>query len=84
MTKGGCCANVRIPLADLLSTFTGVVTLADLNRLDSIEVGQTLRFVRSLASRDGGFLAAHWDEVCDVEYTFYGLGTMSLLAPAAE
>lgn len=77
---GGLLANARIPLADLLSTFTGLFTLADLNRLDALDLPAARMFVRSLSHADGGFLAAMWDEVRDVEYTFYGLGSLSLLA----
>lgn len=77
---GGLLANARIPLADLLSSFTGMFTLADLDRLDALDLTAARQFVRTLAHADGGFLAAMWDEVRDVEYTFYGLGSLSLLA----
>ena len=54
-------------------------------RFDAHEPGEiedpaALRFIRSLEQRAGGFLAAQWDETCDVEYTFYGLGALALLA----
>jgi geranylgeranyl transferase type-2 subunit beta len=78
---GGLLANSRIPLADLLSTFTGCLTLADLDRIDVLDVGATLQFAQSLDHPAGGFLAALWDDVRDVEYTFYGLGALALLAP---
>jgi geranylgeranyl transferase type-2 subunit beta len=81
---GGLLANARIPLADLLSTFTGLFTLADLDRLDALDLPAARQFVRSLAHAEGGFLAAVWDEVRDVEYTFYGLGALSLLAAEAR
>ena len=77
---GGLLANARIPLADLLSTFTGLFTLADLDRLEALDLPAARQFVRTLAHAEGGFLAAVWDEVRDVEYTFYGLGSLSLLA----
>jgi geranylgeranyl transferase type-2 subunit beta len=38
-----------------------------------------MRYASSLEQTSGGFLGAAWDEVCDVEYTFYGLGTIALL-----
>jgi geranylgeranyl transferase type-2 subunit beta len=83
--EGGLRANTRIPIADLLSTFTGLLTLQDLGgsgELDSRAVG---RFVRSLEREDGGFAGAAWDPAHDVEYTFYGLGCLGLVhAPAAE
>lgn len=78
--EGGLRANTRIPIADLLSTFTGVLTLLDLDRLGAIDSGAALRYVQSLQQPDGGFLGAAWDQRADVEYTFYGLGSWSLLA----
>ena len=78
---GGLLANSRIPLADLLSTFTGVLTLVDLGRTGVLDVAAALAFVQSLDHPDGGFRAALWDEACDVEYTFYGLGSLALLTP---
>jgi geranylgeranyl transferase type-2 subunit beta len=81
---GGLLANARIPLADLLSTFTGLFTLADLGRLEALDLPAARQFVRTLAHAEGGFLAAVWDEVRDVEYTFYGLGSLSLLAAHTE
>jgi geranylgeranyl transferase type-2 subunit beta len=76
---GGLLANTRIPVADLLSTFTGILTLADLDRIEVIDPAAALKFVQSLAHPAGGFLAAIWDETRDVEYTFYGLGSLALL-----
>ena len=82
--EGGLRANTRIPVADLLSTFTGVVTLTDLRGLDAIDPSAALRFARVLERPDGGFCGAIWDADVDVEYTFYGLGCLGLLsAPAA-
>jgi geranylgeranyl transferase type-2 subunit beta len=79
---GGLLANSRIPLADLLSTFTGLVTLADLERADVLDADVVIRFVESLSHPAGGFRAAVWDEMRDVEYTFYGLGCLALLLPS--
>ncbi len=81
-TEGGLRANTRIPVADLLSTFTGVVTLADLKGLDAIDAPAALQFARALECRGGGFRGAAWDADADVEYTFYGLGCWALLTPA--
>ncbi len=78
--EGGLLANSRIPIPDLLSTFTGLMTLADLEQLESVDLEAARRFVGSVEHPDGGFLAATWDEVRDVEYTFYGLGCLALLA----
>ena len=78
---GGLLANSRIPIADVLSTFTGLLTLADLGDPLAIDRAAALTFVRSIEQPHGGFFAAVWDEVCDVEYTFYGLGCLALLTP---
>ena len=77
--EGGLRANTRIPVADLLSTFTGLVALADLGGLSAIDSAAALRFVKSLERPDGGFRAGVWDDTVDVEYTFYGLGAWALL-----
>jgi geranylgeranyl transferase type-2 subunit beta len=76
--EGGLKANTRIPIADLLSTFTGTLTLADLGALDQIDVAAARRYAESLALPEGGFLGAAWDQVADVEYSFYGLGTLAI------
>jgi len=81
--EGGLRANTRIPVADLLSTFTGVVTLTDLRALDAVDPSAALRFARILERPDGGFCGAIWDADVDVEYTFYGLGCLGLLSPPA-
>lgn len=77
--EGGLRANDRIPLADLLSTFTGSWTLAQLGALDRIDTQQALEYAESLEEPGGGFKGGLWDEAVDVEYTFYGLGTIALL-----
>lgn len=77
--EGGLRANTRIPIADLLSTFTGVLTLADLGAATEIDLAAVRRFADSLEQRTGGFLAAAWDEAVDVEYSFYGLALLGLL-----
>ncbi len=82
--EGGLRANDRIPLADLLSTFTGLVSLVDLDRLDAVDPRAARQYVTRLDSPRGGFLAGSWDETVDVEYTFYGLAAMSLLATHAD
>jgi geranylgeranyl transferase type-2 subunit beta len=77
--EGGLRANTRIPIADLLSSFTGGLTLIDLNAFNEIDLDALRRFVQSLQLPSGGFQAAAWDESHDVEYTFYGLGCLALL-----
>ncbi len=77
-TEGGLRANRRIPGADLLSTFSGLVALGELGAMDRLDAAAVARFVRSLDRPGGGFFAAAWDDTPDVEYTFYGLGTLAL------
>jgi geranylgeranyl transferase type-2 subunit beta len=79
--EGGLRANDRIPLADLLSTFTGCWTLAQLGALERINSRQAFHYVKSLERPEGGFLGGVWDEGTDVEYTFYGLGSLAVLCP---
>lgn len=78
--EGGLRANDRIPLADLLSTFTGCWTLARLGALERIDRAAALHYVYSLENQTGGFRGGAWDTDIDVEYTFYGLGAVALLA----
>lgn len=78
--EGGLRANDRIPLADLLSTFTGLWTLELLGQLQRVDRFQALDFAHSLALPDGGFKGGLWDDNTDVEYTFYGLGVIGLLS----
>jgi geranylgeranyl transferase type-2 subunit beta len=78
--EGGLRANTRIPVADLLSTFTGLWTLEQLGALDRVDAREARAFAVSLEEDDGGFRAGIWDDRVDVEYTFYGLGVLSLLS----
>jgi len=78
--EGGLRANTRIPIADLLSTFTGLLTLFDLQAPDAVRLKPLRHFVKSLEQPTGGFFAAAWDTTADVEYTFYGLAALALLA----
>jgi geranylgeranyl transferase type-2 subunit beta len=78
--EGGLRANTRIPIADLLSTFTGLLTLADLGYPEEIDLPAARRYVDSLQLPTGGFHGAAWDTDQDVEYTFYGLGATAILA----
>ena len=79
--EGGLRANDRAPLADLLSTFTGAWTLARLEALDHIDADAVRRYAQALEMSTGGFHGGLWDEGADVEYTFYGIGVLALLAP---
>jgi len=77
--EGGLRANTRIPLADVLSTFTGLLTLSDLGGLDEVDLSAARSYVESMELPGGGFRGGLWDGATDVEYTFYGLGTLALL-----
>ena len=76
--EGGFTANTRIPFADLLSSFTGLLTLVDLQAADRVDIAAVDRYARSMQSPDGGFVGFALDQTADVEYTFYGLATLAL------
>jgi geranylgeranyl transferase type-2 subunit beta len=76
--EGGLRANGRAPLADLLSTFTAAWTLEQLGGLPRLDTEQVRRYAESLQRPEGGFHGGLWDDGHDVEYTFYGLGTLAL------
>jgi geranylgeranyl transferase type-2 subunit beta len=113
--EGGLRANTRIPVADLLSTFTGLTAMTTVETEGSGEIARRRttfqvvpedgsienrpydgkeggatpvsldlpaveRFVASLEQPAGGFRAGFWDDAADVEYTFYGIGALALLA----
>ncbi|HEV3263610.1 MAG TPA: prenyltransferase/squalene oxidase repeat-containing protein [Gemmataceae bacterium] len=79
--EGGLRGNGRAPVADLLSTFTGIWTLHQLGALDRIDAAAALHYAQALEMAGGGFRGGLWDERADVEYTFYGLGCLALLTP---
>ncbi|HSG69405.1 MAG TPA: prenyltransferase/squalene oxidase repeat-containing protein [Planctomycetaceae bacterium] len=84
-TDGGFQANTRIPFPDGLSTFTGLLTLLELDiPVESVIDPTAIKhFVTDkefgLELPTGGFRGASWDLNADVEYTFYGLGILALL-----
>jgi geranylgeranyl transferase type-2 subunit beta len=78
--EGGLRANTRIPIADLLSTFTGLLTLQDLGGTRALDLAAVRRYVDSLEQPAGGFHGAAWDAASDIEYSFYGLGCFALLS----
>jgi geranylgeranyl transferase type-2 subunit beta len=84
-SEGGFQANTRIPFADGLSTFTGLLTSQDLGVHDILDMSKVEEFITNwLEFPTGGFRGASWDEQADVEYTFYGLGTLGLLWTATN
>ncbi len=78
--EGGLRANARIPAADLLSTFTGLATLADSEAQAGADLDRARQYVEALEQSEGGFRGGVWDDTADVEYTFYGLGSLAVLA----
>jgi geranylgeranyl transferase type-2 subunit beta len=78
--EGGLRANDRIPAADLLSTFTGGWTLDQLGAADRLDWPAVRSYAEECERPIGGFRGGLWDEQTDVEYTFYGLGTLALAA----
>jgi geranylgeranyl transferase type-2 subunit beta len=78
--EGGLRANTRAPVADLLSTFTGLWTLSQLYALDQMDLAAIRSYVQALQLSNGGFRAGLWDDRTDVEYTCYGLGVLALLS----
>ncbi|MHC4877512.1 MAG: prenyltransferase/squalene oxidase repeat-containing protein [Planctomycetota bacterium] len=83
--EGGFQANKRIAFADGLSTFTGLLTAQDLDITDLVSEPSIERFVTEwLEFPTGGFRGASWDTQADVEYTFYGLGTLALIWSARD
>jgi geranylgeranyl transferase type-2 subunit beta len=77
--EGGFQANTRMPLPDLLSTFTACVTLWDLEWLDQADLASVEKYVHRMQRDRGGFAGFQLDPAEDVEYTFYGLGTLALI-----
>ncbi len=83
--EGGFRANTRIPVADLLSTFTALAALDGLTGngvkklSDLVDLPAARRYAEGLETPGGGFRGGAWDDSADVEYTFYGLGTLALL-----
>jgi geranylgeranyl transferase type-2 subunit beta len=78
--EGGLRANDRIPAADVLSTFTGGWTLDQIGRADRLDWPGVRDFALACEAAAGGFRGGLWDDRTDVEYTFYGLGTLALAA----
>jgi geranylgeranyl transferase type-2 subunit beta len=79
--EGGFQANTRMPMPDLLSTFTSCVTLWETDALEDANTQRVWQYGKSMAREGGGFAGFELDPAEDVEYTFYGLGLLSLIAP---
>ena len=77
---GGFAASPGTPAADLMSTFTALLTLVRLDAKQTVRMGAVGRYVKKLALPEGGFAGAVGDRTGDIEYLYYGLGTLALLA----
>ena len=82
--EGGIRAHARIDVADLLSTFTALVTLKQLQAYRQLDLAAVERFATALASPGGGFAAARFDPSRDCEYTFYGLACKIMSSDADQ
>ncbi len=84
LPDGGFQANTKIPVSDLLSSFTAFVALSDLGEERRCNLNALENYISQRKMSCGGYCGADWDQQCDVEYTFYGLALKSLLAYFAE
>ena len=82
--SSGLLAHSAADGADLLSTFTALVSLDRLGAARGLDLGAVARFVRNLALESGGFRAGPSDDATDPEYAWYGLGALSLLSAVAH
>jgi len=76
---GGFQAHARIPIPDLLSSFSAVMALYDLDAAEQLDRPALRNFVSGLRSPDGGFWGLSMDRQSDVEYTFYGMALEAML-----
>ena len=82
-SAGGFAAHPAAPVSDLMSTFTALVALSDAGTIRRARLGSAGRYVSRLALPAGGFLGLTGDNEPDIEYTYYGLGALALLAEQA-
>ena len=61
--EGGFTANTRIPFADLLSSFTGLLTLIDLDSASKVNIEAIHRYALSMQSAEGGFVGFALDQM---------------------
>ena len=78
--SGGVLAHADAPCPDVMSTFTCLVALNDLQAEGGIKLASAARFLQEQAMPDGGFRGTPFDGDADPEYTYYGLGALALLA----
>jgi hypothetical protein len=79
--SGGFAATAGAPIADLLSTATGLHALWGAGAsLDEPMLPECAGFVIGMADSSGGFRGHASDNAADCEYTFYGLLALGHLA----
>jgi len=78
--EGGFEAAPSAPMADLLSTYTALLTLKMGGRLHSDLLDAAAHYARELEMADGGYTGFALESTVDCEYTFYGLGVESIVA----
>lgn len=77
---GGFLAGSDSPVPDLLSTATALYALSSgINNFD-IAFNKHSDFVTSLWNEDGGFSGQIFDSASDIEYTFYALLALGVIA----
>jgi geranylgeranyl transferase type-2 subunit beta len=81
---GGLRAHPGASPGDLLSTFTGLLSLCLVGSQGDLDLAALARFVRGAARPGGGFGAGPDDPEADVEYTYYGIGSLALLRSVLE
>ena len=77
---GGFATGADAPVADLMSTFTALVALDAVGAIGRARRSPAARFAASQVMPSGGFRSSALDDAPDVEYTFYGVGALALLA----
>jgi hypothetical protein len=80
---GGFAAHDAARSPDLVSTFAAVVALSGSRWLALARLGDVARFVKSLASEGSGWGAALGGPP-DVEYSYYAVATLAVLAAQAK
>lgn len=78
-SEGGIRAHSSAHEADLLSTFTGMVSMSGLGDVNRINLPSVARYIQALLDQTGGFRASLSDQQPDIEYTYYGLGSLALM-----
>jgi geranylgeranyl transferase type-2 subunit beta len=76
---GGFRAHARIPVPDMLSSFSAVTALYDLDAAEQVNRPALRSFVTGLRAPDGGFFGMPLDQQSDVEYAFYGMALESMV-----